>query len=98
MGVYLVTWKLNPELGRDEAGLEALQAGFIARVEAYEYIHDEDFESVYFISTPLPAGQINADLHTGLDPDDKIIVAQVMEGGYCGWLPRPMWDWIEERL
>ncbi|HET9640003.1 MAG TPA: hypothetical protein VFP12_12435 [Allosphingosinicella sp.] len=94
MGVYLVTWKLKPDRP-DHA--EAL-AGFIARLEEYQYVHDEEFESVYFVSTPLSAGQINADLHTGLANDDKIIVAQVMEGSYCGWLPQPMWDWIEERL
>ncbi|HEX9964148.1 MAG TPA: hypothetical protein VGB04_04115 [Allosphingosinicella sp.] len=98
MGVYLVTWKLNPELEREEAEVEALQAGLIERIEAYPYIHDEDFEFVYFISTPLRAGQVNIDLHQGLDPDDKIVVAQVMEGSYCGWLPQPVWDWVEERL
>jgi hypothetical protein len=98
MGVYLVTWKLNTELNREKAEHDALQAAFIARLEEYPYIHDEEFESVYFVSTPLPAGQINADLHTGLENDDKIIVAQVMEGTYCGWLPQPVWDWIEERL
>ena len=98
MGVYLVTWKLNPELGREKAELEALQAALTARLEEYPYIHDEEFESVYFVATPLSAGQINADLHAGLASDDKIIVARVMEGSYCGWLPQPMWDWIEERL
>jgi hypothetical protein len=94
MGVYLVTWKLSPEKPDRDAAL----AGFIARVEAYPYIHDEEFESVYFVASDLPAGQINADLHRGLEPDDKIIVAQVTEGSYCGWLHQPMWDWIEERL
>lgn len=94
MGVYLVTWKLKPEKADHDEAL----AGLIARLEEYQYIHDEEFESVYFISTPLKAGQINADLHTGLEHDDKIIVAQVLEGTYCGWLPQPVWDWIEERL
>ena len=94
MGVYLVTWKLNPQRANHDAAREAL----IARLEAYEYIHDEEFESVYFVSSPLPAGQVNADLHRGLEPDDKIIVARVSEGSYCGWLHQPMWDWIEERL
>ena len=98
MGVYLVTWKLNTELDREKAELEAIEAAFVARLEAYQYIHDEEFESVYFVSTPLSAGQISADLHQGLANDDKIIVAQVLEGTYCGWLPKPLWDWIEERL
>jgi hypothetical protein len=94
MGVYLVTWKLNPERANPDVAL----AAFTARLEAYQYIHDEEFERVYFVSTPLSAGQVNADLHQGLEPDDKIIVAQVTEGSYCGWLHQPMWDWIEERL
>lgn len=98
MGVYLVTWKLNRGLGRDEGELQALQAALTARIEAYPYIHDEAFESVYFIATPLPAGQVNLDLHAGLDPEDKLVVAGIVEGAYCGWLPQPVWDWIEERL
>jgi hypothetical protein len=98
MGVYLVTWKLGGELEREKADLDALEAGLVARIEAYDYVHDEDFESVYFIATPLRAGEVNLDLHQGLEPSDRIIVAQVMEGSYCGWLPQPMWDWIEERL
>jgi hypothetical protein len=98
MGVYLVTWKLNMDLGRETSETDALQAALAARLEAYDYVHDEGFESVYFVSTPLSAGQINADIHGGLDPDDKIIVARVLEGAYCGWLPQPVWDWIEERL
>jgi len=98
MGVYLVTWKLSGELEREAAAVEALEAGLAGRVEAYEYIHDEDFPAVYFVSTPLRAGEINLDLHQGLEPADKIIVAQVSEGSYCGWMPQPVWDWIEERL
>ncbi|HEX8481384.1 MAG TPA: hypothetical protein VF650_05745 [Allosphingosinicella sp.] len=98
MGVYLVTWKLNSQLAREKPEIEALRSGLIARVEAYQHAHDVEFESVYFVSTPLSAGQISADLHAGLDPDDKIIVARVLEGTYCGWLPKAMWDWIEQRL
>lgn len=94
MGVYLVTWKLNPERADHDEAL----AGFMARLEEYQYINYEAFETVYFVSTPLSAGQINADLHKGLEPDDLIVVARVTEGTYCGWLPQPVWDWIEERL
>jgi hypothetical protein len=94
MGVYLVTWKLNPE----RAGHDAALAALTARLEEFQYIHYEGFESAYFVSTPSPAGQVNADLRSALGPDDLIIVAQVMEGTYCGRLPQPVWDWIEERL
>ena len=94
MGVYLITWKLNPEKPDHDEAMAAL----VERVEEYQYIHVEEFERVYFISTPLKAGQVNADLHRGLESDDMIIVAQVLEGSYCGWLPQAMWDWVEERL
>lgn len=94
MGVYLVTFKLKEE--REDH--EAVLAAFAARIEAYQYIHDEDFGSVYFIATPLSAGQVSADLHRGLDPDDRIIVARVQDGTYCGWLPKVMWAWVEDRL
>jgi len=94
MGVYLVTWNLN----RENANHDVTRAAFIERLEEYDYVHDEDLESVYFVSTPLSAGQVSTDLHTKLDTHDKVIVAQVMEGTYCGWMPQPLWDWIEERL
>ena len=94
MGVYLVTWKLNPDRPDHDEAL----AAFMARLEEYQYIHVEEFERVYFVSTPLAAEQINAELHRGLESDDMIIVAQVLEGTYCGWMPQPVWDWIEERL
>jgi hypothetical protein len=94
MGVYLVTWQLNPEKpDHDEAS-----AALVARLEEYQYITVEEFERVYFVSTPLAAGQINADLHKWLESGDMIVVAQVMEGSYCGYMPQQVWDWIEERL
>lgn len=94
MGVYLVTWRLSGE----RAGSEAARAALAERLEAYDHVHYEGFESAYFVSTPERAGEINAGLRTVLDPHDLTIVAQVTEGGYCGRLPQPVWDWIEERL
>ncbi len=94
MGVYLVTWKLNTERPDHDSAL----AAFMERLEAYQYVTVEEFERLYFISTPRAAGEVNADLHRGLESDDMIVVAQVLEGTYCGWLPQGLWDWIEERL
>jgi hypothetical protein len=94
MGVYLVTWKLN----REEADDDAARAALTAHLEEYDHVHYEGFESAYFISTPLPAGQVNAALRSVLEPHDLTIVAQVRDGSYCGRMPQPVWDWIEERL
>ena len=94
MGAYLVTWKLKTE--RDD--YDEVLAAFVERLEAHDYIHVEDFERVYFVSTPLTSGQLNADLHRGLEPDDLIVVARLTEHAYCGWMPQPVWDWVEERL
>ncbi|MEA3009660.1 MAG: hypothetical protein QOJ91_1352 [Sphingomonadales bacterium] len=98
MGVYLVTWKLSAQLEREEGAIEALEAALTARLEAYDFLHHEDFERVYFVATPLSAGQLNGDLHAGLEPDDMVIIARLTAHAYCGWLPQVMWDWIEERL
>lgn len=91
MGVYLVTWRLVGE----EAEREARRAKLTERLETYEYVHYEEFESAYFIATDRGAGEVNADLRSCLDPHDLTIVVQVTEGGYCGRLPQPVWDWIE---
>jgi hypothetical protein len=94
MGVYLVTWRLVGEAAEREADRAALAE----RLEAFDYVHYEGFETAYFISTDLRAGEINEGLRAALDPHDLTIVAQVQEGTYCGRLPQPVWDWIEERL
>jgi hypothetical protein len=53
---------------------------------------------VRFVSTEMSAGQVSADLHSRLGPGDKLIVARVMEGTYCGWLNPKVWEWTEARV
>ena len=94
MNVHLVVWVMNEE----KPDHDAAWAAFVAHLDRYESVGDPELESVRFVSTPLSAGQVTADLRAKLDGGDKLIVAQVMEGSYCGWLHKDVWAWTEARV
>lgn len=94
MNVHLVVWVMNEE----KPDHDAAHAAFVAHLDRYESVGDPDLESIRFVATPLTAGQVTADLRTRLDASDKLIVAQVMEGTYCGWLHKDVWAWTEARV
>ena len=94
MNVHLVVWVMR----EDKPDYDAAWAAFVAHLDRYESVGDPEVESIRFVSTPLSAGQVSADLHTKLDGGDKLIVAQVMEGTYCGWLHKDVWEWTEARV
>lgn len=94
MNVHLVVWVMR----EDKPNYDAAYAAFVAHLDRYESVGDPDLESIRFVSTPLSAGQVTADLRTKLDGSDKLVVAQVMEGTYCGWLHKDVWAWTEARV
>lgn len=94
MNVHLVVWAMN----EDRADYEGDWAAFVAHLERYEGVGDPDLESIRFVTTELSAGQVSADLHTKLGFGDKLIVARVEEGSYCGWLDPAVWAWTEARV
>lgn len=94
MNVHLVVWVMR----EDKPDYDAASAAFVEHLDRYESVGDPELESIRFVSTPLSAGQVSADLHSKLDPGDKLIVAQVMEGTYCGWLSKDVWEWTEARV
>jgi hypothetical protein len=94
VNVHLVVWVMREE----KPNYDASYAAFVEHLDRYESVGDAELEAIRFVSTPLSAGQVSADLHSKLDEGDKLIVAQVMEGTYCGWLEKAVWDWTEARV
>jgi hypothetical protein len=94
VNVHLVVWVMR----EDKADYDASYAAFVEHLDRYESVGDPELDAIRFVSTPLSAGQVSADLHAKLDEGDKLIVAQVMEGTYCGWLAKDVWDWTESRV
>jgi hypothetical protein len=82
----------------DKPDYDASFAAFVEHLDSYESVGDPQLDAVRFVSTPLSAGQVSADLHAKMDAGDILIVAQVMEGTYCGWLDQKVWDWTEARV
>ena len=94
MNVHLVVWVMNEE----KPDYDSASAAFVAHLDRYESVGDPDLESIRFVSTPLSAGEVTADLRSKLDGRDKLVVAQVTEGSYCGWLHGDVWAWTEARV
>lgn len=94
MNVHLVVWVMNEE----KPDYDASYAAFVAHLDRYESVGDPELDSIRFVSTPLTAGQVTADLRSKLDDADKLVVAQVTEGSYCGWLSKNVWEWTEPRV
>jgi hypothetical protein len=94
VNVHLVVWVMR----EDKPDYDASCAAFVAHLDRYESVGDPELEAIRFVSTDLSAGQVSADLHAKLGEGDKLIVAQVMEGTYCGWLDKAVWDWTEARV
>lgn len=94
MNVHLVVWAM----AEDRPNHDESRAAFVAHLDRYEGVGDPELEGIRFVSTELTAGQVSADLHSKLDPGDRLIVAQVMEGSYCGVLDKSVWEWTEARV
>jgi hypothetical protein len=94
VNIHLVVWAMDEE----KPGFDEAWAAFVAHLGRYEGVGDPDLESIRFVSTPLSAGEVTADLRTKLSDGDRLIVAQVTEGSYCGWLHRDVWAWTEARV
>ena len=94
MAVYVVTWNLNKERGN----YDAARREFLKHLERYDNKKDSGLESVRWISTTRSVNDLEADLRTKLDTNDRIFVSQVTNGNHQGWLDKQVWDWINARL
>lgn len=94
MSVYLVTWDLNKE----KPNYGQARQNLISYLERYEHIKDPGLDSVWFISTTWSADQVDADVRTKLDDNDRLVVTQLVSGQHNGWLSKGIWTWINARL
>jgi hypothetical protein len=94
MSVYLVTWDLNKE---KPAYAQARQT-LISHLERYQHIKDAGLDSVWFLSTEWSATQVDADIRTKMDSNDRLVVTKLVTGQHGGWLNKDIWTWINGRL
>lgn len=94
MGVYLVTWDINKARQNYAQARQAL----ITHLERYDHIKDQGLDSVWFISGDSTADQIDADVRTKLDNNDRLVVTRLVSGQHQGWLDPSVWKWINARL
>jgi hypothetical protein len=94
MAVYLVTWDLNKE----KPNYAVARRQFLAHLDRYENMKDAGLDSVRFVSTNWSANQVENDLQTKLDKNDRIIVSKLVSEDHQGWLSEDVWDWINARL
>lgn len=94
MSVFLVTWNLNKE----RSNYDKARREFIEHLERYPNIKDSGLESVRWIESGASAAQVDEDLRTKLDDNDRIFITKLNSGGHQGWLAKDVWDWINARL
>lgn len=94
MGVYLITWDLNKAKPNYAQARQAL----ITHLERYEHIKDPGLDSVWLLSSNWSAAQIDADVRTKMDTDDRVIVTRLVNGQHEGWLSQNVWSWINARI
>jgi hypothetical protein len=94
MSVYLVTWDLNKE----KPNYAQARHELIAHLTRYQHIKDSGLDSVWFLSTDWSADQVDADVRTKMDRNDRLVVTKLVSGQHQGWLSRNIWDWINPRL
>lgn len=93
MAVYIVTWNLNKERNNYDAARRA----FLEHLERYDHTKDNGLESVRWICTTWTPDQIQKDLLTQLDKNDRLFISQVTAGNHQGWLNEEIWKWINSR-
>lgn len=94
MSVYLVTWDLNNEKPNYAQARQSL----ISHLMQYQHIKDPGLDSVWFISTDRSADQLDIDIRTRLDGNDRLVVTKLVTGQYQGWLNPNIWTWISARI
>jgi len=93
MAVFVVTWNLNKERGNYDAARRAL----LQHLERFDHTKDNGLESVRWISTAWTPDQIQKDLLTKLDKNDRLFISQITSGNHQGWLDEKVWTWINAR-
>lgn len=94
MSVYVITWNLNKE----RQNYDTARRAFIQHLERYDNTKDSGLESVRWISTSSTAEQVQNDLQTKLDANDRLFVSKLTSGNHQGWLSKQVWEWINARL
>ncbi len=94
MAVYLVTWDLN----KQKPNYDKARQNLIDHLSRYEHIKDQGLDSVWFINSNSTPDQIDADIRTRMDTNDRLFVTRLVKGGHQGWLGKNIWDWINARL
>jgi hypothetical protein len=94
MSVYLVTWDLN----RAKPNYAQARQNLIDHLGRYQHIKDAGLDSVWFISTEQSADQVDANVRTKMDNNDRLIVTKMIAGQHQGWLSTDVWNWINARL
>jgi hypothetical protein len=94
MPVYAVTWDLN----REKPNYAQARENLITHLGRYQHIKDRGLDSVWFISTDWSADQVDADVRTKMDNNDRLLVTKLAKGQHQGWLGKDIWEWINARL
>lgn len=93
MAVFVVVWNLNKE----GATYVTARARFFELLRKTDHSYSANLETTAFVSTSWTAHQLYDYFRQALDDNDRILVSQLVEGYYKGWLDQPQAVWIAAR-
>ena len=90
MAAYMITYDLNSE-GQNYS--DVIQAIKDSSINWCTY-----WKSSYLIKSNLTANQISDNITPYLDANDRMIVFEVDNKNYQGWLSEKQWEFIKENI
>jgi hypothetical protein len=94
MSVYLVTWDLN----RAKPNYAQARQNLVDHLSRYHDIKDQGLDSVWFLQSNSSANELDADIRTKMDSNDRLMVTKLVTGQHQGWLSQDIWNWINARM
>ena len=90
MSAYMITYDLNSEGQNYEKVIQSIK-------DASTGVWCSYWKSSYLIKSNLTAQQVSDKITPHLDPNDRLIVIEVINN-YQGWLSEKQWKYIRENI
>ena len=91
MAVYMITYDLNSTGQKYDEVIKAIKA-------ASTGVWCTFWKSSYLIKSNLTANQVSDKIKPHLDQNDRMIIVEVKNTNYQGWLKSEDWDYINKNI
>lgn len=89
MGAILITYDLK----KPGQKYEQLHENIKALGTWWHYL-----DSTWIVVTSLTPSQVFDMLKPSVDADDRVLVVNISDDSYSGWLTQKAWDWLKKHV